>query len=1185
MPGNVLKLIKLCSLFSEATLETDMAKRIMLSIIPHVMTKDENYQYKGADYKALRAAVHGARDLIKYGSKACVVEMSHYGNNGGNSSKEQDQIYKAKQKAGTLWNANDYKSCLKLCTTSFNDVDHWAAAYGGHKWGKISHTLYQMIEKWEVLNAIRQEMNKPPGQELTFEDWKAKQPRDPEQLNFPFEEEKWKRKDTGTSFETPSNKPPVQQNFKFQSYLESFEKLTKVASIKRRAKKIHKKVKCINNSGGNLIQGKIYEVEEEVTTNYSGTSYKLKGISGVHSKSRFEDVKLKKVKCVNSKGTKGNLINGKVYLVENEDANVYELQGVDGTWKKDRFKAIDDPEQKKLKQVICIKDDTSDGNLEKGKTYEVEYETGSGSEKSYKLVGVKDEWYASRFKDATNEQEHTSKTPKKVVCIDGSGTAGALESGKVYEVSAEVNSDEVNDDQKTYALKGINPPFWYRKRFVEYTGQSKDEINALIAEKKKEPSITDWMKQNPEKPQSKPDKKKVICIDNSGYVDKLTLGKVYDVEDESREFYAFKDDDEPSWSKSRFVPFTGQSIAQINALVNKKQEEKTTTKSKYIVPIGTKVKCIDPLGSGGDLKNGQVYEVEYIDDDFNPPRYLLKNTKGSWSVDRFEPLKDASQGTVIKKVKCIDDYNADDDLEVGKVYEVVELTENYGSPAYKIKGLHGKWLQSRFEDVGAEESASSKKVIKKVKCIDGTNTADLLETGKVYEVIVANQSSYKLKGVDGAWPISRFEDVAIEPQKPSSSVIKKVKCINNSGAMGEIEVGEVYDVVEEIESSITNPAQYKLANIWGKWNQSRFEDVKEEPPSIIGAKVNCIDASGSSGTIVEGKTYTVKSETSTHYYLEGVSSQWRKNRFKVVEYGTAKQPEIKKPEPVNNETVHDQKHMNELKHSLENGGNLLDLEIETMKDIVILMNVFDGLAHNTASVMPKVIQEEINEWSKSNPNLTQHHLTEKYQKNVKTLMDSKEIDDPMTVYKEIQGIIESPENKHIYKDWITKIRNAPDYHQAPLMKNKKKEVALIQTRKIVKEHMLYVENALSDLAELKDKLINTHDSTPQAKEARKIVLNALTMKIKAFKSAVSALRSRCYDIQSDHPDLYYNAGVIYKYIADHPVIIMLDDFKDKLYSSQYETNTSAAINSYTLNTVHTIKRFVSGLSNVIDKNL
>jgi TPP-dependent pyruvate/acetoin dehydrogenase alpha subunit len=133
MPSNVLKLIKLCSLFSEATIETDMAKRIMLSIIPHVMTKDENYQYKGTDYKALRAAVHGARDLIKYGSKACVVEMSHYGNNGGNSSKEQDQIYKAKQKAETLWNANDYKSCLKLCTTSFNDVDHWAHAYGGHK--------------------------------------------------------------------------------------------------------------------------------------------------------------------------------------------------------------------------------------------------------------------------------------------------------------------------------------------------------------------------------------------------------------------------------------------------------------------------------------------------------------------------------------------------------------------------------------------------------------------------------------------------------------------------------------------------------------------------------------------------------------------------------------------------------------------------------------------------------------------------------------------------------------------------------------------------------------------------------------------------------------------------------------------------------------------------------------------
>src|SRR5258708_39397281 len=78
MSINASKLITLCNFYKTATLEEDMAKRIMLSVISAMMGKTEKYHSGGFDYKALKSASNGAKGLVKYGRRACLGEMARY---------------------------------------------------------------------------------------------------------------------------------------------------------------------------------------------------------------------------------------------------------------------------------------------------------------------------------------------------------------------------------------------------------------------------------------------------------------------------------------------------------------------------------------------------------------------------------------------------------------------------------------------------------------------------------------------------------------------------------------------------------------------------------------------------------------------------------------------------------------------------------------------------------------------------------------------------------------------------------------------------------------------------------------------------------------------------------------------------------------------------------------------------
>lgn len=63
---------KIANFEKKALIINDMVQRIMYSLIPSV---NENR----VDYKALKYAVSGMNDILKFGLQACRNELKHYG--------------------------------------------------------------------------------------------------------------------------------------------------------------------------------------------------------------------------------------------------------------------------------------------------------------------------------------------------------------------------------------------------------------------------------------------------------------------------------------------------------------------------------------------------------------------------------------------------------------------------------------------------------------------------------------------------------------------------------------------------------------------------------------------------------------------------------------------------------------------------------------------------------------------------------------------------------------------------------------------------------------------------------------------------------------------------------------------------------------------------------------------------
>jgi hypothetical protein len=131
-----------------------------------------------------------------------------------------------------------------------------------------------------------------------------------------------------------------------------------------------------------------------------------------------------------------------------------------------------------------------------------------------------------------------------------------------------------------------------------------------------------------------------------------------------------------------------------------------------------------------------------------------------------------------------------------------------------------------------------------------------------------------------AWKKSQFEIV-------TSIVGKKVKCIRGEKIGPQVDA--IYTI--EKEEKYNNLHYYFLKEIpntdnLGGWDTNRFVFVDNNTPTII--QVKCIDNSstGIPKRLILGHVYTVDSTQIVagvrNYSLNGVSGEWREDRFEVV---------------------------------------------------------------------------------------------------------------------------------------------------------------------------------------------------------------------------------------------------------------------------------------------------------------
>jgi len=121
-----------------------------------------------------------------------------------------------------------------------------------------------------------------------------------------------------------------------------------------------------------------------------------------------------------------------------------------------------------------------------------------------------------------------------------------------------------------------------------------------------------------------------------------------------------------------------------------------------------------------------------------------------------------------------------------------------------------------------------------------------------------------------------------------------------------------------------------------------------------------------------------------------------------------------------------------------------DQEVEIMKQIVIYLNVFDGLSHNTSSILKNILNEEEREY----------HIEETILpfKEIENLLDAKELKDPIDVFKQIYPTLKGSGDINRYKDWFNKIKLNKKYQQNN--DESKKDLFIIRLRKTLNPHII-----------------------------------------------------------------------------------------------------------------------------------
>jgi hypothetical protein len=406
-----------------------------------------------------------------------------------------------------------------------------------------------------------------------------------------------------------------------------------------------------------------------------------------------------------------------------------------------------------------------------------------------------------------------------LLCVNMNDSVADFTVGKVYELRTE-------DDEYYYFKRddaGVGGGGMFKHRFVKLTDKT-----VTIDEYPYE----------------------VVCVDNLGYENKLTLGKTYKVKDsEFRDsIYVVETNDLghnglSQVLKSRFKVIT-------NKVVDKSTPEKPTPKKKMV--------CIDNKGYEDHLTIDKEYEILKEDDDY----YTIKNDEGNEGGYRKRRFKEpVSEFTI--EVKCINNFGYESKLTIGKIY----MAKNFDDTLYTIetndKDGEIRAFKHRFELVQQSEENlfkigdqfiynSTEGIVytiaeetprgdMRIEWIGGDGN----KVSNMYTVDYINEAIKK-----GNWIIKNNNPEPTNDTRETAIEKTYVKCIDNSHGALSLTVGKIYEVTDGKYSY-----NYKLINDRGdeeQYNKSRFEKVNAMRCVTIDGLITDRDK------LTVGKLYEVK---------------------------------------------------------------------------------------------------------------------------------------------------------------------------------------------------------------------------------------------------------------------------------------------------------------------------------------
>jgi hypothetical protein len=147
-----MNIVKLASVFLQATLRSDMANRIMYSTLPHfnpelvreIESAESGVMIGPKDINALQSAVSGAKDIIRLGVISCFDELEFLED--GNPLKHLKNFPQSNKVEPT--NIHLWLDLIGRCSDAFGETDKWFENFGGEAWKKIADQLKKITESY-----------------------------------------------------------------------------------------------------------------------------------------------------------------------------------------------------------------------------------------------------------------------------------------------------------------------------------------------------------------------------------------------------------------------------------------------------------------------------------------------------------------------------------------------------------------------------------------------------------------------------------------------------------------------------------------------------------------------------------------------------------------------------------------------------------------------------------------------------------------------------------------------------------------------------------------------------------------------------------------------------------------------------------------------------------------------------